>query len=181
MEDTDQSIIEQLIDKNEFAMKLLMERYGDVILRTAYLLTRDRMMAEDISQDTFLSAFQKAGQFTGDGRLKSWLLKIAINHCRSRMRKAAWKGLIFRDMQDFTVTSNDRGPEQIAVDKELSAQLKKLPYKYREVIILYYYHDLSVKDISAFLNEKEGTVKSKLSRGRVQLKEILEEGEWQYE
>lgn len=179
--DTDETIMEQLIAINETALKHLMERYGDMIVRTAYLLTRDRMLAEDISQETFLSAYQKAEQYTGEGKLKSWLLKITLNHCRSRMRKAAWKGLFFRDIQDNELISKEQGPEQSMVDKELYTQIKHLPYKYREVIILYYYHDLSVKEISVYLNDKEGTVKSKLSRGRIQLKHILEKGEWQYE
>jgi RNA polymerase sigma-70 factor (ECF subfamily) len=179
--DTDHWIIQQLVQKDEAALRLLMERYGDVIVRTAYMLTRDRMLAEDISQETFLSAYQKAGQYNGEGKLKSWLLKIMLNHCRSRMRKAAWRGLFFRDIQDYELVSDERGPEQSAVEKELSAELTRLPYKYREVIILYYYHDLSVKEISEYLQDKEGTVKSKLSRGRILLKDILVKGEWQYE
>lgn len=177
--DRDDLIIKQLMNQEEAGLQLLMERYGDMVLRTAYLLTRDHMLAEDISQETFLLAYQKAGQYQGTGKLKNWLLKIAINLCRAHMRKASWKRLFFRDIQADEIISGEHGPEKRIEEQELVSSVKKLPYKYREVVILYYYHDLSIKEISLLTKEKEGTIRSKLSRGRGFLREMLEKEGWQ--
>lgn len=175
----DDQIMAQIVQKEDAGLKLLMDRYGDMILRMVYMMTKDRMLAEDISQETFLTIYQKAEQYEGAGKLKNWLLKIALNLCRAYMRKAAWKRLLFRDIKAEEVVSREIGPEQSAVQQELIAQLQHLPYTYREVIILFYYHDLSIKEISHLTNQKEGSVRTKLSRGRAKLREILAREGWQ--
>jgi RNA polymerase sigma-70 factor (ECF subfamily) len=160
-------------DRQAFAA--LMERYGDDIYRTAYLLLRDAHHAEDAAQDTFLTAYEKIGQFRGEGSLKSWLVKIAVNHCRRRMRRASWKKLLFRDILENEAVSPQNLAEEAGMRLSLARLIQRLPYKYREVIVLCYYQEMSVEEMAEHLGEKPGTVKSKLHRGRQLLKRAMRE------
>ncbi|WP_282938917.1 sigma-70 family RNA polymerase sigma factor [Paenibacillus sp. RC67] len=157
----------------------LMDRYGHEVFRTAALLIKDPHWAEDISQEVFLAAYQKIRQYRGEGTLRGWLLQITVNLCRSRMRRASWKRLVFFGLeQQKQLRSSDKGPEEQAVNDSLMASIQQLPYKYREVIVLYYYRDMMTREIAELLGESEGTVKSKLSRGKKLLRRVLETGGW---
>jgi RNA polymerase sigma-70 factor (ECF subfamily) len=156
------------------ALAEVMERFGDDVYRTAYLLLGDHHLAEDVSQDTFLTAYRKIGQFDGRGAFGGWLRSIAVNHCRSRMRRASWKRLLLRRQDQMETAGAAPGPEEISVRRSLAGEILQLPYPYREVIVLHYYHDLTVKEIAERLGKSEGTVKSRLSRARRQLKVLLD-------
>lgn len=188
--DGEQQRIEQLKRGDVTALAWLMERYGNDVLRTASLLLKDRYLAEDVSQETFLTAFQKAGQYRGDGSLKGWLLRIAINLCRGRMRRVSWQRLFLRermeleqDVDDRSVLSSSEEPGSANwLNKmTLREEIGRLPLLYREVIVLYYFHEMQIVEIAAVLQESEGTVKSKLHRARKKLKLQLKEGGWEYE
>lgn len=173
----EQEWIKRLREGDGSALSKLMDRYGNDVYRTAILLIKDRHLAEDISQEAFLAAFQNIRQFRGQGSLRAWLLRITVNLCRSKMRLAAWKRLLYRDMTDDAIPSMEPGPEQAAARLSLMSDIQQLPYMYRVVIVLYYYQELTIKEIAAALGESEGTVKSKLSRGRTLLRSKLEEGD----
>ncbi|WP_214627363.1 RNA polymerase sigma factor [Paenibacillus agaridevorans] len=188
--DGERQWIEQLKRGDEAALAWLMERYGNDVVRTASLLLKDRHLAEDVSQETFLTAFRKADQYRGDGSLKGWLLRIAINLCRSRMRRASWQRLFLRERMDLVQDADD-WPESSGNEEPGSAnwlnkmtlreEIGRLPMLYREVIVLYYFHEMQIAEIADVLQESEGTVKSKLHRARKKLKQQLEEGGWEYE
>jgi RNA polymerase sigma factor, sigma-70 family len=192
---------EQLKKKEPEALRRVMERYGNDVLRTAALLLKDAHLAEDIAQETFLTAYERANQYRGEGSLRGWLLQIAVNLCRARMRRASWKRLLLlgamvdappprrqhRRETDagttpaaatssggFEAPGSDRWADSVSLRKEL----ERLPLPYREVTVLHYYQELQVKEIAAVLKEPEGTVKSKLLRARKRLKKQLEEGDW---
>jgi RNA polymerase sigma-70 factor (ECF subfamily) len=188
--DGERQWIEQLKRGDEAALAWVMERYGNDVLRTASLLLKDRHLAEDVSQETFLTAFRKAGQYRGDGSLKGWLLRIAINLCRSRMRRAPWQRLFLRERMDLEQDADDRsessgneepGSANWLNKMTLREEIGRLPMLYREVIVLYYFHEMQIAEIADVLQETEGTVKSKLHRARKKLKQQLEEGGWEYE
>ncbi|MFF2890017.1 RNA polymerase sigma factor [Paenibacillus sp. NPDC057967] len=188
--DGERQRIEQLKRGDEIALAWLMERYGSDVLRTATLLLKDRYLAEDVSQETFLTAFRKADQYRGDGTLKGWLLRIAINLCRSRMRRASWQRLFLRERMDLEKAMDDGsmlsgneepGSANWLNKMTLREEIGRLPMLYREVVVLYYFHEMQTVEIAAVLQESEGTVKSKLHRARKKLKQQLEEGGWEYE
>lgn len=188
--DEERQRIEQLKRGEEAALAWLMERYGNDVLRIAALLLKDRYLAEDVSQETFLTAFRKAEQYRGDGALRGWLLRIAINLCRSRMRRASWQRLFLRERMDSDQeidgwSGRSEGKEPGSTDwmnrMSLREEIGRLPMLYREVIVLYYFHEMQTAEIAAILQESEGTVKSKLHRARKKLKQQLEEGGWEYE
>lgn len=184
--DEESRAIELLQKGEEAALVWLIDRYGNDVLRTASLLLKDRHLAEDVSQETFLTAFQRVNQYRGDGSIRAWLLQIAINLCRGRMRRAAWKRLFFRGLdgngdngrQNIHLASDKPGSVSWTDRLALRDEIGRLPLSYREVLALYYYHDLRTADIAKILKEPEGTVKSKLMRARNRLKQQLEEGGW---
>lgn len=169
-------LIRELKRGREDAYRQLVEEYGNRLLRTCYLILRDREEAEDIVQETFVRVFRKIEEFRGESGLYTWIYTIALNLSRDRLRKR----------MDFSIFENERIcniNSEIHIEKVidrdlLKRELDEIPPIYREVLVLFYFEELSVKEISQLLDEKEGTVKSKLSRGRNILKESLLKGGW---
>lgn len=175
-------LVERLKQKKEEAYLEVMDAYGDYLLRSAFLLLKDYQLAEDTVQDTFVMAFQKLDQLEDEEKLKSWLTTILLNRCRSQMRKWSWKVLLAPlDLIERTKADNQAlNPENALLFSEwhesISTSIQQLDYKYREVITLFYFNEMKIKDIALFTNTNENTVKSKLKRARLLLKEILPEG-----
>jgi RNA polymerase sigma-70 factor (ECF subfamily) len=160
------------------------EIYG-LLLR----LTENGEEARDLSQETFLRAFQSIGRFRGEADLRTWLYRIAINQARNRWRW--WR----RRRRDSTVSldatqgqtnqplmatlvEGSENPEQrtLAHEREvvLRAALQKLGTSYRETVILRDIEGFSYEEIAAMLEINVGTVKSRLARGRQELRRRLE-------
>ena len=169
--------------------RLVAERSADVYA-LLYRLTSDTEEARDLTQETFLRAFQSVSRFRGDADLKTWIYRIAINQARNRWRW--WK----RRRRDVTVSLDDnRGPSQqplsaslrnedapdpeqetLAHEREsqLRAALLGLRSAYREAVILRDVEGFSYEEIATTLEISIGTVKSRLSRGRLELRRKLE-------
>lgn len=164
-----------------------MNQYGNTLLRTAYLLVKDTYVAEEMVQDTFIIAFEKANQLQDPTKLKSWLTTILMNQCRARMRKWSWKNILvpFQQKQDEWQDSDDgkwdMNPEQILIrsdqNQQISQEIQMLDYKYKGVIILYYYNEWSIEEISQYIQQNKNTVKTRLARARQQLRERLDKEE----
>ncbi len=87
----DKQLIEKLKASDTDALRQLMDIYGNDILRFVVLLVKDQHLAEDISQETFIRAYQKIHQFKGNGTLKGWLLQFALNRAREKMRSSLFQ------------------------------------------------------------------------------------------
>lgn len=167
--------------------RLVAERSADVYA-LLYRLTEDSEEARDLTQETFLRAFQSIARFRGDAELKTWLYRIAINQARNRWRW--WR----RRRRDATVSldaqtdggqetlyarlravGNDPEQEALAREREnsLRSALRSLSRSYREAVILRDVEGLSYEEIASALEISVGTVKSRLSRGRLELRRIL--------
>ena len=166
---------------------LVAERSGDVYA-LLYRLTEDAEEARDLTQETFLRAFQNISRFRGDANLKTWLYRIAINQARNRWRW--WRRrrrdvTVSLDAQDgqreqplsSTLRAVGNNPEQetLARERETSLRLalRSLSRPYREAVILRDVEGLSYEEIAVALEIGTGTVKSRLSRGRLELRRIL--------
>lgn len=175
--------VDRLKEKDEHALMEVMHQYGDYLLRTAYLLIKDHQTAEEAVQDTFITAFDKIHQLENPEKLKSWLTTIIINQCRSRMRKWHWKHIFLHFDVVERITDNEtvQGPEEllfeIARNQNVSKAIQQLDYKYREMITLYYFNEMKIPEIAVQTKTNENTVKSRLKRGRMLLKEILMKGD----
>lgn len=168
--------------------RLVRERSGDVYA-LLYRLTEDAEEARDLTQETFLRAFQNIARFRGDADLKTWLYRIAVNQARNRWRW--WR----RRRRDKTVSLDlptgereeplsaslyDRerlDPEQETLAREreraLGQALQTLGRPFREAVVLRDVEGLSYEEIAATLEISIGTVKSRLSRGRIELRRKL--------
>lgn len=179
-------LVDRLVNKEEAALVELMNHFGDYLLRTAVLLVKDGQIAEEAVQDTFITAFNKITQLTDPLKLKSWLTSILVNRCRSQMRQRSWKQAIlqFDFIQHYKEDDRFLGPEDhllhLTENQNLVEAIHQLDYKYREVIILFYFNEMKINEIAAHLKTKENTIKSRLARGRSLLREILLKGDGGY-
>lgn len=157
---------------NEELIGRLITRYGNSVLRMCYLYLKDYQLAEDITQETFLKVYEKYDTFENRSSEKTWIMKIAINQCKNCMRTHWFKRISIDSIPEI---ADYGGYDTLISRNAISLEIMKLPPKYKEVILLYYYQELSVKEIAAILNQKEATVLQRLKRAREQLKPHLKE------
>jgi RNA polymerase sigma-70 factor, ECF subfamily len=173
--------VSESIHLKEQAIRIeeVMDTYGTNIYHLVYCYVHDKAIAEDLTQEIFLAAHIKQHSFRQEASLKSWITRIAINKCKDYLRSSYFKRTIVSSILQPFVKNTSLSPEEVLLQKDeakdLSNLVLKLPIKYREVILLYYYHDFSILEISNVLKENEATVKSRLRRGRDRLKLSIEE------
>lgn len=138
-----------------------INKYSDLVYKLAYCRTKNKYDAEDIFQDVFLQFIKYQSSLTGEEHIKAWLIRVTINCCNKHFLSLKNRPceLLPEDLVYLT-------PEE----SEVYQAVLSLPKKYRTVIHLFYYEELSLKQISEVLGQKEGTIKSLLSRGRNLLK-----------
>jgi len=184
----DALFIDQLRAGNAEAFDKLVIRYSNDIYALLYRLTSDAEEAADLTQETFLRALRAISGFRGDSDLRTWLYRIAINESRNRFRW--WK----RRRRESTVSLDESigssesvyqdvipdrspNPEQEALRRErehiLQNALRELPAIYREPVVLFDIEGLSYDEICKLLELNPGTLKSRLARGRQELKKRL--------
>ncbi len=148
----------------------LLDDYGNSILRMAYSYLHNMDDAEDILQETLLRCIQTNPTFENSVHEKAWLLRIAANLSKDRLRSEKLREHADIDELDETLAAEQRNDLAFVWDA-----VKQLPPRYREAVHLFYCEDCTVAQISKILNRKESSVRSDLHRGREKLKEILKE------
>ncbi|NLL95924.1 MAG: sigma-70 family RNA polymerase sigma factor [Clostridiaceae bacterium] len=153
----------------------LVEEYGNDVLRIATVILKSKELAEDVYQETFLRVVRSYSSYRRESSEKTWIISIAVNVCRDYMRSAWKRRVIVTD--DFLTYSSDNDTEDI-IEKRSERQalinaILKLPDKYREIIHLYYYQEMGIKDISDILRIPGGTVKSRLFKARALLHDMI--------
>ena len=151
-------------------------------------ITGDHALAADITAETFLKAFQHIGSFRWRGlSISSWFFRIATNELNQYYRKRSYSPELLTDLAGYDPAAwpNRRSlghesneiiehMEQFQEFEHIRRLLDNLPPKYRQVIALRFFEELSIREISAVLGKKEGTVKSLLSRGLEKLKKMMQ-------
>ncbi|WP_153722726.1 sigma-70 family RNA polymerase sigma factor [Sporosarcina cascadiensis] len=154
----------------------VLEEYGDYLLRVAYLYVKDENTAEDIVQDVLLKFYQNETQFKGQSSLKTYLVRMTVNRSHDYLR--SWKSKGFILMEKLRITSPRQTPEEQMIHTEenrvLVNALFSMTLIYREVLVLYYYEELSTVEIAEMLGCPEATVRTRLQRARRQLKKRLQ-------
>lgn len=145
----------------------LLDAYGNCILRLAYSYLHNMSDAEDILQDTLIQYIKTAPQLTGAAHEKAWLMKVAANLSKNKIR---YNQVRRADELDETLAAKERKDLQFVWEA-----VRQLPDHYREVIHLFHYEGYSTAQIAQMLGRKEATVRSDLRRGRMQLRDILQE------
>ena len=164
------------------AFNTIVQRYQSQVLNLATRMLGNRVRAEDVAQETFISAYRAIAKFRG-GNLRAWLMRIAANACRDAMR-----GSIRRPEQSldesltnpsFQPASSDESPEDHALRGELNAQLQKailsLSADHRAVLVLIDVQGFSYGETAETTGASVGTVKSRLSRARARVRDLLME------
>jgi len=164
----------QGISKEEF--EHVLHTYGESIIRLAFMYVGNKQTAEDIVQDVFLKAFEQQKSFRGESSYETYLYRMTINRCHDHFRSWSFKNL-FLTNESVNYAENVSSAETKAMvnfdTTVLWEQLQTLPLKYREVLILYYYQDLKLEEISNLLSISTNTVKTRLRRAKNRLKDTL--------
>jgi len=156
-------------DGNE--IKSLFERFAQRVFEAAYFILRDRTMAEDVMQETFLTAMTKLRNPQDPLKIEAWLIRVAMNKARSELRRRNKKiPLLFPVVANLTeedlITEEEKKYVQVTVEA--------LPVKHQLVLFLMYYRNMTTKQIAQALGLPEGTVKSRLRRAYKLMKPWLE-------
>ena len=153
------------------AFELLVAQNQEKLLRTCYLYLRDRQLAEDAVQETFLKAYRSLPAVRGDSSEKTWLMRIAVNTCRDLYR-SEW----FRHMDRRVIPEElpESGVPFTCREESLIVEVMRLPRRLREATLLYYYHGMDEREIAEALGVSRSAVSDRLSRARRKLKELLE-------
>lgn len=152
-----------------------IRQHGEELLRLAYTYVKSRQTAEDLVQDVLLKAFEKQTDFRGDSHYKTYLYRMVMNRCKDYLKSWHYRKTVL--IEPFQGQATGRPSNESSEDSAvLGHQVLALPIKYREVIVLYYYKEFSMREIAELLKLPENTVKTRLRRGRKQLKLNLERG-----
>jgi len=159
----------------------IMDEHGEYCLRVAYLYVKDWAVAEEIVQDVFFAYYRQQERFEQRSSLKTYLVKITVHKSHDHLR--SWKNKRHMLLEKLHIGVSKRTPEKELVEKDdrriLTTALFELPIAYREVLILYYYQELKIREIAEILASTENTVKTRLRRARQKLQEKLDRNDWE--
>ena len=145
-------------------LETLIDQYGNTLYRAALALLGDVQEAEDAVQDAFVRYLERQPAFESDAHAGHWLMKVALNGCKSRLR---------RKLRRPTVELLDIYPAPDGDSRELVEAVLALPPKQRAAVHLHYYEGYTTDEIARMLGQRPGTVRSHLSRAREALREQL--------
>lgn len=166
---------------DEEAFATIYQRFEGMVYRLALRMAGDREEAADCTQEVFLRVHRHLRSFRGRSSLKTWIFRIAINCCRSRLKRRARKRRVFVAGAEDRIDSFEdrrRDPEVRALERDLARRLElllaELKPHYREAVVLRDLHGLSYREIATVLRVRIGTVRSRIARGRERLRDLLE-------
>jgi RNA polymerase sigma-70 factor, ECF subfamily len=174
-------LISECIAGNEDAIEMFVRQYEGGVFRLALSILGDQAEASEVTQETFIAALRALSSYEERKSLKAWLYAIALNHSRSRLRKQrvlerlrATLTRIFR-----VETQKQPSPEESVIQNEQEAAiwncLNELDERHRLVVILRYFHELPVAEISQILSVNEGTIHSRLHSARDKLRTAVKQ------
>ncbi len=173
----DGDLMQRVCAGDDEAFAEIVSRYGDRVVGYLCRLTGNRSRAEDLAQETFLRLYEKRELYREQGRLAAFLYRMATRLCASEQRRLARRDLFGRI---FLLPHDDDGPATPQTDvladeaqREVAAALASVPLEWRAPLVLFLVEGLSYQEIAEVLGCREGTVKSRLSRGRAALRKKL--------
>lgn len=173
---TEEVLVRQMKEGDKASFDLLYEKYRNTALRTAYLITGNFSLSEDIVQDTFVKIYLHCGELRNDSEFKAWMMQILVRTAYRNGKKAN------REVPDEEIVQKaDTGRipdslEQVLAREEAGAvveAVRALPIKQRSVVVLYYYQEYRITEIAEIMGCREGTVKSRLHTAKRQLRRML--------
>lgn len=174
-----------LQEERQQELQQKIEAYLATLYKIAFLQLKNAEDAEDVVQEVFYQYIRTDMVFQSQEHEKAWLIKVTLNACRKLWRTAWYRHHApMPELEEASGEYEEGQPESQYIRKEENRKLLKavwaLPDKYREVIHLFYYEGLSVKEIAFICGRQESTITSQLTRGRSILKKSLKE-DYQFE
>ena len=162
------------------AVEHFVQTYQQDVYRLALSILDDSHEAEDATQESLLAALRALDSFHGDSSLKTWLVSITVNVCRTRLQRQKRREQLKQVLNVIFQRTSAPTVEEDSIQKESNRALwraiHRMNEKHRIPIVLRYYHDLSVIEIASILQIPEGTVHSRLNTARRLLHDVLKEG-----
>jgi|TARA_B110000046_G_C13026009_1_gene414135 RNA polymerase sigma factor (sigma-70 family) len=176
----DQLYIDKVINGDTNAFAYLVDAYKDMVFSLAFKMTKNREEAEEVSQDTFIKAFKNLNKFKGDSKFSTWLYRIGYHACLDAIKKnknhnnsLEINEITFNKIQSVdTILQGIERKERATVMNDC---LLKLPEEERSIIWMFYFDELSLKEIIEVTSLSEANLKVKLHRARKRLLAIVEE------
>jgi RNA polymerase sigma-70 factor (ECF subfamily) len=180
----DSVLIKRALSGDQAACASLVRQHQDMVARLIQRITRRPEWVEDITQQVFISAFQKLSRFRRRASLSTWLYRIAVNASLEALRKENAQKRLFERMDqdreslpDSLIIRERVSGEQLVFNREMQVEvrdaLRRLPEEQRAILTLRYLEEFSTPEIAEILELPEGTVRSRLHYARVELAEIL--------
>ena len=139
----------------------------DMVFRVAYTYLRDAADADDVAQDVFYKLLTSEKSFETDAHLRNWLVRVTVNECRSLFRRP-WRRV--ENLEDYANQLHMPSDSHVQV----FSVVMRLPERYRVPLVLHYYGGFSTEEIAKMLGVPGATVRTRLARGRVRIKSMLE-------
>lgn len=168
---------EMMLDEREQIIDQLMREYSDDILHLVYTYVKNRTIAEDLAQEIFIKCYEKLNQFNQRSTIKTWLYRIASNHCKDYLRSWHYRKITLSNKVFDHIPSKSKQVEEEVIkhseENSLTNAVMNLPLKYREVVFLHYYEELSLNEISKITSVNINTLKTRLKRAKELLKDKM--------
>jgi RNA polymerase sigma-70 factor (ECF subfamily) len=173
--DDDFVLIKRFIDGDESTFKILMLKHKDKVRNLVFLTMGNRELVDDLSQEVFISVFNKLKFFRFESQFTTWLYRITVNKCKDHLRKIKIRS-IFIPIKDTdeNIGGFSKPSENIDVKEVVQAAIEKLPEKLKVPLVMREMDGLSYKEIADQLNCEVGTIKSRIFRARETLKIFLQ-------
>jgi len=172
----DRADVEGVLAGDIPAFEGIVCRWQGPLINLAYRFCRDRGRAEEMAQEAFLRAYRALGQWRKDAVFSTWLFALATNLYRSEVRRIPAR-IVSVPLEDIAEPRDARASDGGLEDKDRDLAVRRavyaLPAKYREALILFYFHDMDVPTAARSLGLPEGTIKARLFRGRKSLRSKL--------
>lgn len=179
-------LVNKAVKGDNSAFEALMEKHMGIIYNIALRMAANQDDAEDMTQEIMIKIFRSLGSFKGNSKFSTWIYRVAVNTCLDELKKKKNKKYLSLDAEisgddgenQIEIKDDSPSPEKLAEQNELrdmvAAAVKLLSDEHRAVIVLRDIRGMSYSEIAGILGCSDGTVKSRISRARAQLKMILE-------
>lgn len=174
-ESDEAALISRCQNGDKEAFRMLVEQHKRILFGTAYLMVRDRGVAEDALQEALVKVWKHLPSLRLHGSLKAWLLRIVVNEVNQQFRKRRVQTLPLEKASELAGDPDEVGETLIRQEEYqfLRQALGMLPPDQKETVVLRFYSGLTVPEIAAVMGQREGTIKSRLSRALDRLGNIL--------
>jgi RNA polymerase sigma-70 factor (ECF subfamily) len=187
--DDESEFVARLQARDELAFTLLLELYQRRVFALIYRMLGQRALAEEVTQDTFVQVFKSIDSFRGESKLSTWLFRVAVNLTKNKMKAHARRpgaGPDVHVIAEHTALSRAEGVsvgsvgrpdellEGVQLERVVNEAMSELEPEFRRLVILRDVEDLSYEEIAEITDLPRGTVKSRIHRGRAQLRARVE-------